>query len=72
MKTDRLLSDISAQMGYAVAFDKPLDKKDWSMEWGVLLTVQEADVFRHFLLGTKKESVFTIIRKYFKKQKHGR
>lgn len=55
METDEsLLTDISSQIGYALAYDKPLDKKDWSYRWGVLLTVEEADKFRQYLLKNKK------------------
>jgi hypothetical protein len=54
MGTEQLLTDISEQMGYAVAEDRPLDKKDWTDQFGVLLTVNEADIFRQFLVMVTK------------------
>jgi len=54
METEQLLTDISEQMGYAVAEDRPLDKKDWTDQFGVLLTVNEADIFRQFLVMVTK------------------
>jgi len=57
METEnQILSELSSQMGYAIAFDKPLDKKDWAKQQGVLLTVKETDVFRQMLVGKLNKS----------------